>query len=210
MILADAVFYVDYVVADLQIAEVGEEGGDFGFLAAGARGYEVGFVEEIAGSEDGYVGFGEDEAIGDVGLKERGGEDFSGEVGGFVGIAFAAAGAAAQPEAGVVFGEDVSEALDFSRVGRGEDYAGAALVSFRTSSVMAFMAPWKRGAGWERKAASGSAGPLPQGRPSTPWKSLANFLLAQDDRSGRRGRSQVFEIRAWSAFTVSCHVSGAR
>ena len=98
LILADAVFYVDHVVADLQIAEVGEERRDFGFLAAGAAGNQIGFVEEIAGSEDRDVSFGEDEAIGNVGLEERGGEDFAGEVGGFVGIALAAASAATEAE----------------------------------------------------------------------------------------------------------------
>ncbi len=95
------------------------------FWRPGRAGYQIGFVEEVAGSEYGYVGFGEDEAVGDVGLEERGGEDFSGEVGGFVGVAFAAAGAATEAEAGVVFGEDVGEALDFSGVGGGENYTGA-------------------------------------------------------------------------------------
>ncbi len=125
MILADAVFYVDYVVADLQIAEVREEGGDFGFLAAGTRGDKVGLVEEVAGSDDGQVGVGEDEAVGDVSLEERGGENFSGKVGSFIGIAFAATSAASETIAGVVLGKDVGETLDFSGIGSGEDDAGA-------------------------------------------------------------------------------------
>ena len=99
LILADAVFDVDDVVSDLQVAEVGEEGGDFRLLALRARGDGVGFVEEIARAEDGEVRVGEDDAVGDVGLGERGGENFSGEVAGFVGVAFAAAGAASQAEA---------------------------------------------------------------------------------------------------------------
>ena len=136
---------VDDVVADLEIAEIGEKGGDFGFLAPWARGHEIGFVEEIAGSEDGDMSFGEDEAVGDVGLEQRGGENFSGKVGGFVGIAFAAAGAASETIAGVVFGEDVGKALDLSGVGRGEDDAIAADVSFFTSSIMLGTLPWKRG-----------------------------------------------------------------
>ena len=53
LVLADAVFDVHDVIANLQIAEVGEKGGDFGFRALGARGDGVGFVEEIAGAEDG-------------------------------------------------------------------------------------------------------------------------------------------------------------
>ena len=63
---------------------------------------------------------GEHNAIGDVGFGERGGKNFSGEVAGFVGVAFAAAGAAAEAEAHVVFGEDVGEAFDFAGVGDGE------------------------------------------------------------------------------------------
>ena len=67
------------------------------------------------------MGVREKDAVGDVGLGERGGEDFSGEVAGFVGVAFAAASAAAEAEAHVVFGEDVGEALDFAGVGDGEE-----------------------------------------------------------------------------------------
>ena len=120
LILADAVFDVDDVVADLQVAEVGEERGDFRFLALRARGDGVGFVEQIARAEDGEVRFGEQNAVGDVGFGQRGGENFSGEVTGFVGVAFAAAGAAAEAEADVVLGEDVGEAFDFAGVGDGE------------------------------------------------------------------------------------------
>ena len=177
-------FDVDDVVADLQIAEVGEEGGDFGFLALRARGDQVGFVEEIAGSEDGEVRFGKDEAVGDVGLEERGGENFSGEVGGFVGIAFAAAGAAAQAIAGVVFGEDVGEALDFSGVGGGEDYAGAGF-----GQLLYLLGHGGHGA-VEARGGLGEEGGFDLGRrpgrpallgsrgPSTPQKvRFANFLL---------------------------------
>ena len=99
LILADAVLDVDDVVSDLQVAEVGEERGDFRFLALRARGDGVGFVEQIAGAEDGEVRVGEKNAVGDVGFGQRGGENFSGEVTGFVGVAFAAASAAAQAEA---------------------------------------------------------------------------------------------------------------
>ena len=99
LILADAVLDVDDVVSDLKIAEVGEESGDFGFRALRARGDGIGFIEEIACAEDGEIGFGQDDAVGDIGLGERGGEDFSGEVTGFIGVTFAAAGAAAKFEA---------------------------------------------------------------------------------------------------------------
>ena len=122
LILADAVLDVDDVVSDLQVAEVGEECGDFRLLALRARGDGVGFVEQIARAEDGEVRVGEHHAVGDVGFGERGGEHFSGEVAGFVGIAFAAAGAAAQTERDVVLGEDVGQALDFAGVGHGKQH----------------------------------------------------------------------------------------
>ena len=59
---------------------------------------------------------GEHDAVGHVGFGQRGGVHLAGEVAGFVGIALAAAGAAAQSEADVVLGEDVGQALDFSGV----------------------------------------------------------------------------------------------
>src|SRR2546421_10647569 len=59
-------------------------------------------------------------AVGEVGLGECGGENFSGEVAGFVGVAFTAASAAAEAEADVVFSENVCEALDFASVRNGE------------------------------------------------------------------------------------------
>ena len=120
LILADAVFDVNDVIADLQIAEVGEERGDFRLLALRARSDGVGFVEQIARAEDGEVRVGKHHAIGHVGFGERGGENFAGEVTGFVGVAFAAAGAAAETKRDVVFGEDIGEALDFAGVGHGE------------------------------------------------------------------------------------------
>ena len=63
---------------------------------------------------------GKHHSIGDVSFGQRGGQDFAGEVTGFVGIAFAAARAASQAEANVVFGEDVGQSLDFASVGHGE------------------------------------------------------------------------------------------
>ena len=125
LILADAMLDVDDVVSDLEVAEVGEEGGDFGFGSLRTRGDCVGFVEEIARAEDGEIRFGQQDAIGDVGRGERGGEDFAGEVAGFVGIAFAATGAASQAKRDIVFGEDIGKALDFASVGDGEEDAFA-------------------------------------------------------------------------------------
>ncbi len=98
LVLPDAVLDVDDVVADLQIAEVGEKRGDFRFLPLRAGGDGVGFVEQIARAEDGEIRVGEQNSVGNVGLGKRSGENVAGEVAGFVGVAFAAAGAAAQAE----------------------------------------------------------------------------------------------------------------
>ena len=51
LILRDAVLDVDDVVADGEVAEVGDEGGGFGFLRLGTGG-DVGFVGEVVGAED--------------------------------------------------------------------------------------------------------------------------------------------------------------
>ena len=64
--------------------------------------------------------FRKDHAVGHVGLHQRGGQNFSREVSGLVGVAFAAARAAAQAERHVVLGEDVGQALDFAGVGHGK------------------------------------------------------------------------------------------
>src|ERR1700683_3701716 len=73
LVLADSAFDVHDIIADLEVAEVGKEGGDFGFLALRARGYCVGFVEEIARAEDGEIGLGEQNAVWDVGRGKGGG-----------------------------------------------------------------------------------------------------------------------------------------
>ena len=71
LILADAVFDVDDVVADLQIAEVGEEGGDFGFrAAAGRETTRSDSSNRSRAPKMARCGVGEDEAVGDVGLDE--------------------------------------------------------------------------------------------------------------------------------------------
>ena len=147
LILADAVLDVDDVVSDLEIAEVGEERGDFGFRALRARGDGFGFVEEIAGAEDGEVGFGEQDAIGDVGCGQRGGEDFSGEVAGFVGVAFAAAGAASQRKETLYSVKTSARRSTSPMLGTANRTRLPSALSFCTSSSMAGTAPWKRGRG---------------------------------------------------------------
>ena len=98
---------------------------------------------------------GSEHAFGDVGRGERGGEDFSGEVAGFVGVAFASASAAAELEGDVVFGEDVGQALDFADVRDGEENALAIGVEF-LDFLAASSGPRRgsAGEGWVRSETS--------------------------------------------------------
>ncbi len=130
LILADAVLDVNDVISDLQIAEVGEKRGDLGFRSLRTRCDGFGFVEEVAGSEDGEIRVREQHTIGDVGRGERGGEYFTGEITGFVGVAFAAASAASETEGDVVFGEDVGQTLDLADIGDREEDAFTVAVEF--------------------------------------------------------------------------------
>ena len=58
LILRDAVFDVDYVVTDGEVAEVGEERSSFGFLWLGPRGY-VCIVRKIVGTKQNQIGVSE-------------------------------------------------------------------------------------------------------------------------------------------------------
>ena len=51
-VAGDAVFDVDDVVADGEVAEVGDEGGGFGFAAADGAGGDVGVVGEVLRAEE--------------------------------------------------------------------------------------------------------------------------------------------------------------
>ena len=119
LVLPDAVLDVDDVVAHLQVAEVGEKCRGLRFLPLGARDHRIRLVEQIARAQNGKVGVGEGDAVGDVGLGQRGGEQFAGEIGSFVGVTFSAAGPAAQAEGDGVLAENVGQALDFAGVGDG-------------------------------------------------------------------------------------------
>jgi hypothetical protein len=107
---------VDDIVSDLEIAEVGKECRDFRFLPLRTRGYRFGFIKQIARAEDGEVRVREHDTVRHVGFRERCSVDLAGEIAGFVGIALAAARAASQPEADVVFRENVRQSLHFTCV----------------------------------------------------------------------------------------------
>ncbi len=134
-VAGDAVFDVDYVVAYGEVAEVGDEGGGFGFAAAdGARG-DVGFVGEVLRAEDddlaggGFVEVEDLDAGGDGGLDDDGGAEVSGEVAG-LGVDVGGAvlvGARAEAVGDLVLLQEAGEAFDFALVGGGEEDAGVLL-----------------------------------------------------------------------------------
>ena len=126
LILPDAVLHVDNVVANLQIAEVRKKRRDFRFLPLRSRRHQVRFVEQVARPKNREMRFRQNKAVGKVSLQQRSGENVAGKIRSFVGIAFSAARAASQTIRGVVLGEHIGEALDFSRVGRGKNYLRAA------------------------------------------------------------------------------------
>ena len=88
LILRDAVLDVDHVIADGEIAKIGDEGRGLGFSRLGAGG-NVGFVGEIVGAEEDQVGFGK----ADSGGKRRAHNDrhaqIAGQVAGFFQHGFA-------------------------------------------------------------------------------------------------------------------------
>ena len=111
---------VDDVVADLQIAEIGEECRHLRFLPLRTQRH-VRFVKQVACAKDREVRLRQQNTVGNVGLGERRGEHLAREVAGFVRVALPAAGAASQAERNVVLGEDVGQSLDLAGVGSGEE-----------------------------------------------------------------------------------------
>ena len=122
LVLPDAVLDVDDVVANLQVAEIGEKCRGLRFLPLRTRDHRIRFIEQIARAQDGEVGVRQHHTIGNVGLGQRGGEHFAGEIGSLVGITFSAARAAAQAERHGVLAENVGQAFDFAGVGHGNQH----------------------------------------------------------------------------------------
>ena len=121
LVLGDAVLDVDDVVADGEVAEVGDEGGGLGALGLGAGG-DVGVVGEIVGAEDDEVGVGEADAGGDLGAHDDGHAQVAGQVAGFLehGLAAGVHGAAAEAVGDLVLAQHGGQALDVALVGGGE------------------------------------------------------------------------------------------
>ena len=114
---------VDHVVAHLQVAEIGEKCGSLRFVTLGTRGDRLRLIEQVTRAQNGELRVGEGDTIGHVGLGQRGGKQFAGEVGSFVGVTLSAAGAAAQAERNSVLAENVGQALDFAGVGDGDQHS---------------------------------------------------------------------------------------
>src|ERR1700722_1962865 len=105
---------MDDVIADLKIAEVGKKRRDFRLLALRAGCNQIGFVEKVACAKNCQPSLRQDKTVGEICFEQSGSEHIPSEIGGFVGITFAAASAATEAIGSVVLGEHVREALDFS------------------------------------------------------------------------------------------------
>ena len=74
LVLADAVLDVDHVVADCEVAKVGEKGGDLRLLrCCGCGRRDIGLVEQIARAKEHEVCLGQHDAFRHVGLDDGGG-----------------------------------------------------------------------------------------------------------------------------------------
>ena len=132
-VAGDAVFDVDHVIAYGEVAEVGDEGGCFGFAAPnGGAGFDVGVVGEVLCAEDddlagcGFVEIEYLDAGSYGGLDDDGGAEVASEVAGF-GVNGGAAGlfvARAQAVGDLVLLQEAGEALYFALIGGGEQDAG--------------------------------------------------------------------------------------
>src|ERR1700674_3185834 len=87
-----------------------------------AGSYALRLVKQIARAKDSEAGLGKQNAVWHVSSCQRRGQNFSGEVGGLVGIAFAAAGAASPAKRNAVFGEHVGQTLDLADVRNCEEH----------------------------------------------------------------------------------------
>ena len=174
LVLADAVLDVHHVIADGEIAKVGEERRDFRLLPLrmGQRNFRL--IEQIARAEENQVRLRQRDAFGHISLHDGGGGYVFREVGGLVHINFAArlGGAAANAERQVVLVEDVGQALDFAGAGNGKDdalaFAREASDLFRHGGDRAVKA--RRGLGLQREMFVVAVG-------------LDSQLLHRDDRS---------------------------
>ena len=123
LVLANAVLDVHHVIADGEIAEIGQERRDFGLLPLRMRQRDLRLVEQIARPEEDQVRLRQGDSFGHVSLHDGCGFYVFREVRRLVHVHFAArlGSAAADAERQVVFVEDVGQALDLAGAGDGED-----------------------------------------------------------------------------------------
>ena len=121
LILRDAVLHVDDVVADAEIAEVGDKGGGLRFFRYGPRRH-IGLIGEIVGAEDDEVGFSKADARSERRAHDDGHAQIAGHVAGFVEHGFAAGArhAAAEPVRNLVIAQNGCQALDVALMRSGE------------------------------------------------------------------------------------------
>ena len=135
----DAVLDVDDVVADGEVAEVGDEGGRFGLGAGDRAGLHVGVVDKVVGAKEDELACGGAtvrvaqiehlDAIRDGSANDDGSAQVSGEIAG-LGVDVGAArglGARAETVGDVILLQQAGEALDLALVGRGDQNAGILL-----------------------------------------------------------------------------------
>ncbi len=119
LVVRDAVLDVDDIVADGEIAEVGDEGRGLRFFRCDACG-DVGVVGEVVRTEDHDVCIRQTHAVGEAAAHDDRRAVVAGEIAGLVVDVFAAGmlGAAAEAIGHLIFAQQVGEALDFALVGR--------------------------------------------------------------------------------------------
>ena len=130
LVLRDAVLHVHHVIADGEVAKIGDKRRRLRSLGLGPR-RDIGFVGEIVGAEDNQIRLGKADARG----KRRAHNDrhaqIAGQVAGLVEHGFAAGmrGAAAQPIGNLVLAQHRGHALHIALVRRGQHDARAPAAS---------------------------------------------------------------------------------
>ena len=159
VVAGDAVLDVDDVVADGEVAEVGDEGGGFGFSAAAGRAVTSASSERSCAPKRTMAACIEARIWTPAAMvvaTMTGVRQVAGEVAGFGVDVGAARGfdAGAEAVGEFVLLQETGEAFDFALVGGGEQDAGVLLHQGVECSMSAGMEPWKRRVGRVAKSIS--------------------------------------------------------
>ena len=90
LVLADAMLHVNHIIANLQIAEIGNKCRNFRPQPLRPSHHSFRLVEQVARSENCQAGVGKQNSVGHVGLYQRSRKHVAGKIGSLVGIALAA------------------------------------------------------------------------------------------------------------------------